>query len=48
MSTKRICYTAKFKFSIALETIKSDKIQPISKRPPIAPQPNQSMEETVA
>ena len=47
MSTKRIRHTAKFKFTIALEAIKSDKTI-IGKRAPVAPEPNQSMEETVA
>ena len=47
MSTKRIRHTAKFKFQIAVEAIKSDKtINQL--RPPVAPEPNQPVEETVA
>ena len=45
MSTKRIRHTAKFKFQIAVEAI---NYQPAGKRPPVAPEPNQPVEEAVA
>ena len=49
MSTKRIRHTAKFKFTIALEAIKSDKtINQLASEHPVASQPNQPMEAAVA
>ena len=49
MSAKRIRHTAKFKFQIALEAIKSDKtISQLARRTPVTPEPDQPMEETVA
>ena len=49
MSTKRIRHTAKFKFTIAVEAIQSDKtINQLASGAPVAPESNQPMEETVA